>query len=909
MKIRTKLKWSSICIIFISILVGIVLLFMAKQVDESLRRGEAARQIVKGTFELNLITYDCLLYPGERPLKQWELKCDSLSKAILNSGFGQDERKLSEKHGEIKTLFNQIIAADERRNGPATESVLHQETGRRIASQLVSKTQMMLSDASLLRAKSDLEIAQIKRRASGCVIASILLMIMIAASTSLGLATSIGGSLRKLEEGAKIIAGGNLNYRVTVRGEDETGSLAKAFNEMTSRLKTSYASIDDLKRMEETLRQSEVKYRTVANNTYDWEFWTNREGTFVYCSPSCERLTGHSCDEFMQDPNLLRSIVYAEDRPIFDRHRREEEVSPGELQFRITHNGSIRWIGHVCQRVFDEQGKFLGVRGSNRDVTERKQAEEELRASEERLRLAQQAARVGTFAWDLQSDRDVWTPELEAIYGLRPGEFAQTGTAWAELIHPEDRAKTLQLSQQSIQTGELTIGEWRVVWPDGSVHWLAGRWQVFKDASGQPLRMTGVNIDITERKRAGAQMLQSQKTFSELVERAPFGIYVVDSQFSIAQMNVGSQTGAFQNVRPVIGRDFSEAMRILWPEPVAAEIIASFRHSLDTGEPYYSPPFINPRHDIGIVESYEWELHRMTLPDGQYGVICYYFDSTKLRTAEAALQKRTLELQHLTETLEQRVKERTADVERERRRLYDVLETVPAMVCLLTPDHHIPFANRSFREKFGEPNGRHCYEFCFGLPQPCEFCESYEALKTGRPHRWEVTTPDGSTIIDAYDFPFTDVDGSPLILEMDIDITERKRAEEALKEKARELADLSSQLVSAQENERKRVSYDLHDNVWQMLQSLRFEIANLFSSQEDWSELRNRSTQITADFMDTVGKIRAMQGDLWPYVLDDIGVLATIDWYCREFANNHSGLPLRERAMLPRMKSRRQQRS
>ena len=143
--------------------------------------------------------------------------------------------------------------------------------------------------------------------------------------------------------------------------------------------------------------------------------------------------------------------------------------------------------------------------------------------------------------------------------------------------------------------------------------------------------MLGVVIDITERKQAEEALSQSQKTFSELIERAPFGIYVVDSQFRIAHMNASSQEGAFRNVRPVIGRPFNEAMHILWPDDVAEEIIAHFRHTLDTGEPYYSPQFINPRHDEKIVESYEWELHRMTLPDGQYGVICYYFDSTKLR--------------------------------------------------------------------------------------------------------------------------------------------------------------------------------------------------------------------------------------------------------------------------------------
>jgi PAS domain S-box-containing protein len=110
-----------------------------------------------------------------------------------------------------------------------------------------------------------------------------------------------------------------------------------------------------------------------------------------------------------------------------------------------------------------------------------------------------------------------------------------------------------------------------------------------------------------------------------------------------------------------------------------------------------------------------------------------------------------------------------------------VLETLPAMIRLLTPDHHVAFANRSSREKFGESNGRHCYEYCFGRAEPCEFCESYNVLKTGRPHHWEITRPDGS-VMAAYDLAFTDVDGSAMILEMGIDITEQRKAEAALKE-------------------------------------------------------------------------------------------------------------------------------
>ena len=119
-------------------------------------------------------------------------------------------------------------------------------------------------------------------------------------------------------------------------------------------------------------------------------------------------------------------------------------------------------------------------------------------------------------------------------------------------------------------------------------------------------------------------------------------------------------------------------------------------------------------------------------------------------------------------------------VEAERLRLFDILEALPVMVCLLTPDYHVVFSNRSFREKFGESGGRCCYDCCFGRTNPCEFCESYKVLETGQPHYWEVNCPDGS-VIEAYDFPFTNLDGSPTILEMDIDVTASRKAEEKLR--------------------------------------------------------------------------------------------------------------------------------
>lgn len=144
----------------------------------------------------------------------------------------------------------------------------------------------------------------------------------------------------------------------------------------------------NLIRKEKLLKDSETRYRTVADNTYDWEFWTNPEREFVYVSPSAKTVTSHPAEDFLSDPRLFQEIVHPADRHLFEKHRLEAEHRkiPGDLEFRIIHqNGSVRWIAHVCQPVFDANRNFLGIRGNNRDVTRRKKAEEKLRAAHENL--------------------------------------------------------------------------------------------------------------------------------------------------------------------------------------------------------------------------------------------------------------------------------------------------------------------------------------------------------------------------------------------------------------------------------------------------------------------------------------------------------------------------------------------
>ncbi|MEI6125787.1 MAG: transporter substrate-binding domain-containing protein [Pseudomonadota bacterium] len=144
------------------------------------------------------------------------------------------------------------------------------------------------------------------------------------------------------------------------------------------------AIVDDIterKRLEDDLRQSEERYRTVANYAYDWETWINPENKYEYCSPSCERITGYTADDFIKNPQLLNNIIHPDDKTSVGSHFTAITNAPNEinLEFKIiTKNGDARYVNHICQSIFNSKGAFIGRRGSNRDITEKKQLEEEL---------------------------------------------------------------------------------------------------------------------------------------------------------------------------------------------------------------------------------------------------------------------------------------------------------------------------------------------------------------------------------------------------------------------------------------------------------------------------------------------------------------------------------------------------
>jgi PAS domain S-box-containing protein len=309
-----------------------------------------------------------------------------------------------------------------------------------------------------------------------------------------------------------------------------------------------------------------------------------------------------------------------------------------------------------------------------------------------------------------------------------------------------------------------------VIWILGSsgVSFLAGK---LKRAHERLLQFNSqLEQRIAERNRAEEVVRKSQETFVELVERAPFGVYIVDAHFHIAMMNTGSQEGAFRNVQPVIGRDFGEAMRILWPEGVAAQIIGLFRHTLETGESYYSPRFVSPRADVEITESYEWELHRMAFPDGDYGVICYYYDSTKVRQAEAALRESEELFRHF-------------------------FDNAPLGKTLTTPQGVLERANPALCQMLGYSAEELARMTFLDITHPDDARISKEctrAMLAGERDTYDLqkryVAKDGRIVwTHVVTTLLRDSQGQPLrFLTHILDITERKQAEEELKKSVRE---------------------------------------------------------------------------------------------------------------------------
>lgn len=160
------------------------------------------------------------------------------------------------------------------------------------------------------------------------------------------------------------------------------------------------------KQVVDAQRESEEKFRTVADWTYDWELWLAPQGRIVYSSPSCERITGYFPAEFTANPGLLLRVVHPDDRNFYEEHHQlihDEKAGVEKVEYRVINRfGEERWIEHVCRPVFGMDKRYLGRRVSNRDITQRKQAERELEERKQREHMLMQT--IQTMQIDIARD-------------------------------------------------------------------------------------------------------------------------------------------------------------------------------------------------------------------------------------------------------------------------------------------------------------------------------------------------------------------------------------------------------------------------------------------------------------------------------------------------------------------------
>ncbi len=239
--------------------------------------------------------------------------------------------------------------------------------------------------------------------------------------------------IERLYRASEMIRGGSLELVKGDFPDDEIGSFALCFNEMVVSLKKDRKLRE---KAETNLRESESHYRTVADYAYDMECWRDPEGKFIHMSPSCLEITGYLSWEFYANHLLMDEIVIKEDREIFIGHRHEvmQNGRYEPIEFRIRHkDGSVRWLSHICRPITDSTGADLGVRGSNRDITPWKLADDFLAAEKERLAVTLRSIGDGVITTDNHGRVTLLNPVAEILTGW--SNDAASGRAVDEIFH------------------------------------------------------------------------------------------------------------------------------------------------------------------------------------------------------------------------------------------------------------------------------------------------------------------------------------------------------------------------------------------------------------------------------------------------------------------------------------------
>jgi PAS domain S-box-containing protein len=335
------------------------------------------------------------------------------------------------------------------------------------------------------------------------------------------------------------------------------------------------------------MRESEERFRATFFQAAVGMAQISLKGEWLLLNDRLYEILGYAKEELRSKTFL--EITHPDDRQMTDTAMRRllsNEVSSWFSEKRCIHkDGTPVWTKLALSLVWDQDNRpeyFIAV---VEDVTEKILAESALRESEQRLALAQTAAKLGSWDWNLRTNAHNVFGEYLRLYGLPRDHPPLTYEEWLQAIHPDDRQRVQALVREATEQTHVWDTEFRVIWPDGTVHWMLGRGTVFFDDCGQAVRIAGVNLDITDRKQAEAALRESELQYKEVFDNISECMFLIDvtadKRFKFAGFNPAEERAVGLSNAEVSGKFVEE----VFTEELTRKLTANYHRCLDAGVP------------------------------------------------------------------------------------------------------------------------------------------------------------------------------------------------------------------------------------------------------------------------------------------------------------------------------------